>query len=73
MSDNIDVIVTIEPEFIDVEPACKALDNVGEDELWQLLHVGLINGRKIGKRTVLRLPEVRRFTGSCGSWEPRNV
>jgi hypothetical protein len=73
MSDKIEVIVIIEPEFLDFETACKALGNVGKGELWQLLHVGLINGHKIGKRTVLRLAEVRRFTESCGSWEPRNV
>ena len=45
---------------------CKALGNVDKGELRQLLHAGLINGHKIGKR-VLRLAEVRRFTKSCGS------
>jgi hypothetical protein len=73
MSDKIEVIVTIEPEFFGFETACKALSNVGKGELWRLLHVGLISSHKIGKRAVLRLAEGRRFTASCGGWDPRNV
>jgi hypothetical protein len=51
MSDEIEVIVTIEPDFLDVESAGQALGNVGKDELAQVLHVGLINGHEIGERT----------------------
>ena len=52
MSNKIEVIATIEPEFLGFETARKALGNVGKGELWQLLHVGLINGQKISERTV---------------------
>jgi hypothetical protein len=52
MSDKIEVIVAIEPEFLDFKSACRALGNVGKGEWWQLLHVGLVNGHKIGERTV---------------------
>jgi hypothetical protein len=51
MSDK-EVAVTIEPDFLDFETVCKALGNLGKGQLWQLLHVGLVNGHQIGERTV---------------------
>jgi hypothetical protein len=73
MSDEVEVVVTIEPDFLDFQTAFKALGNVGRGEWWQLVQVGLINGAKIGERTVLQLAQVRRFTQLYGSWAPRSV
>ena len=60
-------------EDIDFEAMWKALEKISEDKPWQLGYVRLINDHKIGKRTVLRLAEVRRFAQSYGSWDPRNA
>jgi hypothetical protein len=53
MSDRIEVIVIVEPEFFDFENACKLAPVLARAGLGQLLHAGVINDHKIGKRTAL--------------------
>jgi hypothetical protein len=52
MNVEIEVIETIEPDYLDFETVCQALGNVGKGKRQQLVHVGTINGHKIGERTV---------------------
>lgn len=71
MTEQPDVQVVIEPEFLDKAATCQVLGGISEDKLDQLLRAGDITAKRVGKRVVFAVEEVRRFAKACPSWEPR--
>lgn len=73
MTDQPDVAVSIEPEFLDKAATCAVLGGISGDKLEALMRAGEIVPQVIGKRVVFAVGEVRRFARECPSWEPKRA
>jgi len=73
MTEQPEVIVSIEPEFLDKAATCNMLGGISLDKLETLMRAGEIVPKVIGKRVVFAVAEVRRFARECPSWEPKRA
>ncbi|HXD25372.1 MAG TPA: hypothetical protein VN609_05535 [Propionibacteriaceae bacterium] len=73
MGDDDDVVIAMEPLFLNKEATCKALGGISRERLEQLMRAGQIVPKMIGSRVVFPLAEVRRFARECPSWEPKRL
>lgn len=73
MTDQSEISIVIEPEFLDKKTTCHVLGGISQDRLEQLMRAGLIVPRVIGARVVFPVEEVRRFARECPSWEPKRA
>lgn len=65
-----EVEVVMEPVFVDKATAAKALGNISQTKLKELMHAGRIHGVMLGGRVMFTPDEIRRFAATCPSWEP---
>lgn len=65
------VLVTVEPITVDKETACRML-GIGETALMALVTDGELCARKLGRRTVFAVEDLKRFAAKLPSWEPRD-
>lgn len=66
-----DVVVSMEPLFLNKAATCKALGEISLDRLEALMRAGELVPKVIGSRVVFAVDEVRRFANERPSWEPR--
>lgn len=70
-TDPVDVVVT--PVLVDKETAAQLLGRISEFKLDELLRAGRISAKRIDKRVVFDLDEVRRFASELPAWEPKQA
>lgn len=69
-----EVVVSVEPEFLDKKATCRVLGDISVDQLERFMRAGLIVPKVVGSRTIVfPLAEVRRFARECPSWEPKRA
>lgn len=62
--------VYVEPITVDFETACAML-GISERTLKELLANGSVNARKIGRRTVFLIEDLKAYASALPSWEPK--
>lgn len=74
MSDKTDAVeVVVPPVLLDKETTAQMLGRISEFKLDELLRAGRITAKRIDKRVVFDLDEVRRFAKDLPSWEPKQA
>lgn len=74
MSDKTErVDVVLPPVLVDKETAAQLLGRISEFKLDELLRAGRITAKRIDKRVVFDVDEVRRFAKDLPAWEPKGV
>ena len=64
------VVVAIEPVTVDKETACRML-GIGHTQLMGFVVDGDLAAVKLGRRTVFRVDDLKRFAAQLPSWEPQ--
>lgn len=73
MTELPEVVVSIEPEYLDKKTTCQVLGNISVDRLEALMRAGEIVPKTIGRHVVFPIAEVRRFAREHPtSWEPKS-
>lgn len=72
MSDKTEpVSVGLEPGLLDKEGAAQFLGRVSEYKVDELLKAGRLTAKRIDKRVVFEVAELRRFIADLPNWEPK--
>lgn len=74
MSDKTEAVeVVVNPVLCDKETTAQLLGRISEFKLDELLRAGRITAKRIDKRVVFDLEEIRRFANDLPAWEPKQA
>jgi hypothetical protein len=65
------IVVAIEPLTVDMATACAML-GVSSRTLNRLMTEGKLNARKLERRTVFTVEDIKAFVAKLPSWEPQS-
>lgn len=67
---TVGVVVAVEPIAVDKNTACRML-GIQQSHLMDLVRDGDLAAKKLGRRTVFTVADLRRFVSQLPSWEPQ--